>query len=516
MITDSLASAEGGPPDAPVHAAGPLDPPRLLNRVPFLLTVLGWLMAADYLLYAGGVGVSIGLLAVLAVFGIGLNRRAADRRRLPRWFWWLFAPSALIPLYRTDFSNIVTLLSLLVLASGATYYHEGTLSARIRHGFVAWAFPFFSLIACLLSLTAKSEDGTRRSGGWTALKIVGPALVLVFVFSLLLADASPLLLAGWQALGDALGGLSLPTDEHVLFWLVAGAVMCLWLLPWSPWSGRLPHLAGPPELDVATLRAQVLAVLVALNGLYLAVNASDLLYLGGRLELPAGTDYKAYVHAGVWNLTASVLLSAALLAGIFRLPRAAVSGRLTRGLGYLWCAQNALFLLHVARRNLLYVDWGGWTPKRVYVLMFLLLVAVGFGLLVWYIHRRKSFGWLVQRNLVAVFAVCFLNQFLDVRAFVAWRDLEQWRRGEMTLDAGFLLQLGYHRWWLIREALREPGEGDVERLLAAMKGSRRYRGAPAQVADELPWPAWTWLRASGRQWKGEAEASVAAWLEGEN
>jgi len=419
-----------------------------------LLTFLG-----DFLFWSQTPGVSVAIYALaiggwlLALpNGTPITRRAVVAAAL------LFV-SGIATTLELSLSNFLVLLALLAVLMGERHFPELTGN---------WARWSESFVACLaaparwLSVTRRLADSAADQVEChhitgervlRSLQIVAPAACLVVIFSVVLSF-------GNAVFGELLARTARESIQWVfsfdfspgraVFW-IGLATLALALTrprraPEGPrwWTRALP-IFRRPDLTVALW--QSVAVFVTLNALFFVVNTIDAAFLWSHARLPENVSFSEFVHQGVYSLVFAVLLSALVIALIFQQEFSVAGHRMLKGLGWLWIAQNLVLLAGVFLRLKLYVDAYQMSELRVYVGCFLVLVAVGFGLLAYHVARSGNLSALIWRNALATFALFFLVQFPDVAGMVARFNVEQWRNEpSRTLDLAYLEALGPSAW----------------------------------------------------------------------
>lgn len=127
----------------------------------------------------------------------------------------------------------------------------------------------------------------------------------------------------------------------------------------------------------------------------------------------------------------------------------------------------------------LYVKAYQLSELRIYVAIFLCLVAIGFALLARRIIASKSLQWLLLANSLAALAVFFVVQFLDVAHWVADYNVARWQEDTSRgLDVPYLKKLGHSAYpALIRvaETAERTEAHDAFLHLQARKDLERYR-----------------------------------------
>jgi hypothetical protein len=249
--------------------------------------------------------------------------------------------------------------------------------------------------------------------------------------------------------------------------------------------------------DLKLAWSQSLVILIVLNALFAVVNTIDGLQLWMQDSLPAGLDYKAFLHAGVNNLIAATVLAAIVLAAIFQQQPEVARSRALRALGHLWIVQNLILAASVYRRDYFYVlATNLLTEKRVYVLCFLGLVLVGYSFLAIHVHRGGGLARLLWRNTLVAFALFYVMQFLDVGGYVSrWCARKTIAEATWGFDVTYWSTQGSTAWPALLAVANGP-EGHPQRENArTLIEQLRKDEASTQPPD---WRAWQWLEAKNR------------------
>ncbi len=173
------------------------------------------------------------------------------------------------------------------------------------------------------------------------------------------------------------------------------------------------HAAGPAPLYRAS--RNTLLTVISLFAAYLVFEFSTLWFR----DFPEGFYYSGYAHEGAAWLTAALALSTLILSLIFRggilddprLPQ-------LRRLAWVWSLENLLLAAAVYHRMGIYVDFNGMTRMRMVGIFGMACVVAGFLLVVCKIRRRRSFLWLMRRQLWALAITVFLFAITPVDAIV--------------------------------------------------------------------------------------------------
>ena len=395
----------------------------------------------DWLLWQRSAGLGAGLFVLLMTGLILLNRPCSALKPRHLLMTGLILLSAVQTAIRPSLSNFISYSALLLLLAGDTWYtslkqlgsrwiREVWASLRVLRSWIDY------IGACRRAVLSHGGKGGR--GVLRLWEVSWLAVALVVVFSIVLGFGNERFGA---LMSDALSWfqimltqIALPHPARVILWGTLATVALLLLFPPrvksddNVWLDAELERFANRDIKLAILRTAV--ALAAVNVLFFLNNSLDVVHLWICRELP-GTmmgRYSEYVHDGVYSLIIAVILSACMLAVLFQQSKEVVRSKWLKGLALLWVAQNLFLGLGVLLRLKLYVDAHWLTPKRVYVALFLVLIAAGYVLLTRYILKEGSFKRLLMANLLVVFCLFFSLQFVNVPALVADYNYHQWRQ----------------------------------------------------------------------------------------
>ncbi|MFO0944281.1 MAG: DUF4153 domain-containing protein [Pirellulales bacterium] len=132
-------------------------------------------------------------------------------------------------------------------------------------------------------------------------------------------------------------------------------------------------------------------------------------------EFPEGFYYSGYAHAGAAWLTVALALSTLVMSMIFRAGKLDKDSYLTLlRWAKLWSLLNFVLALCVFNRLWIYIGYNGMTRMRVVALLGVSCVIVGFSLVLLKASYRRSFSWLMEKQILTVVGFLFLLSILPV------------------------------------------------------------------------------------------------------
>jgi hypothetical protein len=481
-----------------------------------VVPVVAWI--GDYLFWRQIPGLALGLyFCRAALVVIVLHPRSVQRWR-PWTAWGLMVLTAVATALETSLTNSVVLLVLLAVVVGESCYADviGTAWARWSEAMVGWVCALGRwawLFRRLASSTLVSMGLSKATGDIVtrSLQSIAPAACLGVIFLVVFQSGNAIFrqictrfytgVIEWLEAFDF-------SIEHLVFWFVLSTLILALVHPrkaashariWTRQWSRIPR----PDHSVAVWQSR--SILFVLNALFFTVNTIDVSYLWQHARLPEGVTPSQFVHSGVASLILATLLSAVVLATMFQQTVEVTRSRGLKALALLWIGQNLMLMAGVFLRLKLYVDAYQLSLLRIYVGCFLLLVTAGFVLLAWHIVFDGRLNALIFRNVLAVFLLFFVLQFLDVAGYVAQFNVAQWRNDRTrTLDSEYLESLGPGGW----TALAAVAVANDRRTPDVMEVRDRVRRLARAERHPFDWRSFQIRRAKADVVLGRAAAGL--------
>ncbi len=445
--------------------------------------LIGLLIAADLLIW----GLSPGLGFVALTFCIAL----ATQVLWGRWFWqaWVILAISLIPaitvMQFTSFAFALVGLAAFCAIQVCGGWHDMGRVVLATLRMPVWGNAQ-TAIDISDGLQLRHNVGKSALRGLNGLRDWAVPAGLGLVFILLFAEANPVI-DGWLSNLIPQHGPVMPDVARILFWMIIAALV--WpMLRLSVLSDRLlrPVSFRPMRQSGMLTEGSVLRSLVTFNAIFAVQTLLDLAYLSGGVSLPEGIGYAEYAHRGAYPLVVT-----ALLAGGFALiAQPWLTGRpVLRWLLLAWVAQNVVLVISSILRLDLYVDVYGLTRLRVAAFIWMGLVAVGLGLMIWQIWKDIAVGWLIGWSATLAMAALYAVSLVNVDGVVARHNLTQ---PHIIFDAWYICQLS-------EGALPAIRTHEVE------TGARFCPSREPQIATPRDWREWGYRNARLRHKLSEIE-----------
>ena len=413
-------------------------------------------------------GVNLLLFTGLTVIISVITRPGTWRN--PMWWWCTVA-------------LVITGTSVIVTNSGISKFTHGCLllmvtayasSSALRSPVLALRNTVAGYFNQLVNwITSVVESICRNRSGrkiWNLVRLVFIPAIIILVYVLLYSGSNATFASFFTGIAEftekwinqMLEQLNMPWIFFIVFGLIITSCIIMglpeakafsyridgssWLsrkkIPGSPYRNkRFPGEIRTFKLHAIRreLKSGVL-LLVAVNILLLAYNITDIQQNWFGFTVPEKFSLKSFIHQATWYLVISILLSMAILLYYFRGNLNFYSrNRTLKILAYAWIIQNTILCISVLLRNMHYIQYHGLAYKRIGVLLFLVLTAIGLISFSIKINKLKSISWLVKFNAVAVFTSFIVMSMVNWDMKILRYNLEHPNISEIDID--FYLRL---------------------------------------------------------------------------
>ena len=202
---------------------------------------------------------------------------------------------------------------------------------------------------------------------------------------------------------------------------------------------RKKHFLSFRATALRTQNVTGIVLLFMLNTLILFFNYIDIsnIWIGFEWN---GDFLREFVHEGTWILLFSVFISAFIALYFFHNNLNFYSkNRLLKILAVLWMAQNLIMTISVAMRNFYYINYFGLAYKRIAVLFFLILVAVGLINVIFKILKIKSTYFLLRINGLSLLTVLTISSLFNWDVIIAKHNFAHYDRS--LIEYRFMYEL---------------------------------------------------------------------------
>ena len=480
------------------------------------LIYLSFLVLYSILFWQEGLGVNLILFTFFIFsylrFSKGIPLRKAEITVLIA----LVASGAGLIIYHSTLSVVIFFLASI---SYSAYLSAGVFSTL--EAFVNSFISFFSLRTPLMP-----DEVFRRSQPKQALlylRIAFLPLVIFIVFFLLFKEGNQIF-GQWSevAFGSFFRYLDY-LDFTYFFFVLLGLFIVRWFfkesrkpflkLNRSNLLTRKRELSFRSPFKMLALKREYISALMLfgmLNVLLLIINFIDIKWVWFQFYLPESFSLKEFVHEGVGYLIFSLILSAGLVFYYFRAnlnfyPKSSA----LKFLAQLWILQNAVLALSVARRTFYYVGFHGLADRRIAVLVFIGIILVCLGLLVFKLATNRNNDYVIKQS--SAFTLVFLASLSLVNwdKRVATFNLGHGQANEIDIDNYLNLSprvypLLYENmdriaFQIERHQANEVRWVSVESLEEFQNRLERKKKAFLEAESKQTWRSWNYAESRAKQ-----------------
>ena len=290
-------------------------------------------------------------------------------------------------------AGVAMLLAIAVLLAGDPGW------ARLTAPLLLWA-----PVAASLRVVGEAVRRADELGGLVATPRYRPvlrgallALPVVGLFTLILANADPVLATLRDDLADALARLEF-VPRLMFFGMLLTLVLGGCGIVMHRGSVPAPAFAEPVRIP-RLADTERFVVLGAVGGLFAAFLLLQLSYLFGNAPVirGSGVTFSEYARRGFAELTTVATLCTVLLVALDHWAARGPRERWTRIAAVAVVVEVEVLLISALRRLWLYESAYGFTTVRLYAHVYMVGVALFLGLLGWGLSRGSRSGWLARR-----------------------------------------------------------------------------------------------------------------------
>jgi hypothetical protein len=193
-------------------------------------------------------------------------------------------------------------------------------------------------------------------------------------------------------------------------------------------------------VDLVFNKNAIFSSLMIFNIMFLIQNVMDIAFIWSGAELPKGYTYAEYAHQGAYPLIATALLAAWFVLIALKPGSESGESKFIRILTYLWVGQNIFLVTSAVMRLYGYVEEYSLTYLRLSAFIWMGLVVVGLGLIIYRIYAKRSSIWLVNCNIISLISVLYITSLLNLGGFIAEYNYNSYLQhaGTKRLDNTYL------------------------------------------------------------------------------
>lgn len=500
------------------------------------LFLLIGIVAYNFLFWHQKFGINLmAFSTLLAAFAFYLNPKSLYSRNA-----WLSAGATLITgvcvvIYNTTLSKVMHILSFSTMLG---FIHH----SEMRSIYYSLLNTLNNFLRAPLSLMGIRKEGEKAEGKYSRMRhyiklAIIPTLVFI-VFYFLYKGASPKFAELTDVFVEKLNALLIHIKEYfsiswILFMLLglmvtAGIIfnreIKMFLNKDLSFSdmlsrvrmkrNRVPKLNDAKSSQLAHFKTLALKnehrvgllLIVMVNLMLLVVNILDIQWLWFGFTVPDDFSLKQFVHQGTTLLIISILLSIGIILYLFRRNQNFYPGKnLLKPLAYVWMAQNMVLAISVFLRNYHYIAYHGLAFKRIGVILFLIITAIGIVFMFLKIRQIRSFYYLFRKTSWAAYAVLVVATCINWERVIVNYNLNHWNKGQIDVD--FYITMSDH---VIPDIMKnlDKVEAQIEAHnknevrwifytdFERFKNYMEYRTANyIQKQEKYDWPSWNYADA---------------------
>ncbi|MFY9242931.1 MAG: DUF4153 domain-containing protein [Polaribacter sp.] len=192
-------------------------------------------------------------------------------------------------------------------------------------------------------------------------------------------------------------------------------------------------------------------LLISLNILILVFLATDILYLSEIHQMTA-PELSQQVHTGVNAIIISSIFAILIILYFFRGSINFIKeNRNLKTLTFVWIFLNLIMILITAVKNVEYLISFGLTYKRIGVLFFLLLTAIGLITTFFKVTKVKNLWYLFRKNSQIAFTILIISSTINWDKLVTFYNINYAEQ----IDLDYLINLSYNNTFLLKDYIEK-------------------------------------------------------------
>lgn len=416
------------------------------------------------LFYQQSIGLNLLLFTLLTIVLLAINnpKKIKNRNIIFRLIAYTITGISVF-LYKSDLTIIANIIAFFTVV-GSFSEHKSSIYIQWINGIYTTIVSAFILY--YETLNNEVENTKRKKINYVYwLKIIGIPAVIIIIFINLYRNGNPKfneLIVNIDFSFINLHWMLFMTLGYYLFYNISNPIQIepatsLDLNTGNYLDKKTIAYTSPKKIE--NEKQMGIILLVSLNILIVLFLITDALYLFEIHKMNA-PQLSQQVHTGVNALIVSNLLAIAIILYFFRGSLNFIEGiKNLKKITYLWISLNIIVIIITAIKNIEYIISFGFTYKRIGVLFFLLLTAVGLLTTLTKVSRIKNLWYLFRKNAQVAFSIFIISSTLNWDKIITYYNINNAEQ----LDIQYLIDLSYNNAFLLKDYI-EKNEIDNSKI----------------------------------------------------
>lgn len=210
-------------------------------------------------------------------------------------------------------------------------------------------------------------------------------------------------------------------------------------------------------------------LITALNFLIVLFLITDVSYLINSVNSSA-PELSSQVHNGINALIASIIIAIIIILYFFRGDLNFYNkNKNLKLVAYTWMLLNAVLVINIVIKDIMYIYNFGLTYKRIGVLVYLLLTVIGLTTTFIKVKHLKNLWYLFRINTVTAFAILIVSCALNWDSLITTYNLNYAK----SMDFNYLIELSNNNTFILKNYLDE-NDLELEQTLAIEQKYKTY------------------------------------------
>ncbi len=424
------------------------------------------------LFHKQSIGLNLSVFSLVAIIVLLIHNTKAFRQKTTIAHALLYALTAIsIFLYNNTLAIVANAMAFVTLV--------GQVSTQNSSIYVNWLNGLYSFIAGFFHRNFHIHEASQKVEPKIKIdylhltKLIGIPLVVLVIFIALYKNGNPMfsnLINGIDFSFINLQWVLVALSGYYLFYNISKPVTVNPATSKDLQIGNSLFLKAHFENEYLKKENQLGFVLItALNFLIVLFLITDVSYLINSVNSSA-PELSCQVHNGINALIASIVIAIIIILYFFRGDLNFYNNNKNlRLVAYTWMLLNAVLVINIIIKDILYIYNFGLTYKRIGVLVYLLLTVIGLTTTFIKVKHLKNLWYLFRINTISAFTILIVSCALNWDSLITKYNLNYAK----SMDFNYLIELSNNNTFMLKNYLDE-NDLDMEKALAIEQKYKTY------------------------------------------
>ncbi|MGC6430060.1 MAG: DUF4173 domain-containing protein [Jejuia sp.] len=436
-----------------------------------ILLIIGALLFST-LFHKQSIGLNLSVFSLFSIIVLLIHNKKAFLQKTTIAYTLLYTISAIsIFAYNNALAIVANAIAFVTLV--------GQVSTQNSSIYVNWLNGLYSFIAGFFHRNFDIHEATQKVEPKKKIdylhltKLIGIPLIVLIIFIALYKNGNPMFSDLINSIDFSFINLQwvlVAFCGYYLFYNISKPVIVNPATTKDLQIGNSLFLKAHFENEYLKKEHQLGFVLItALNFLIVLFLITDVSYLINSVNSSA-PELSSQVHNGINALIASIIIAIIIILYFFRGDLNFYNkNKNLKLVAYTWMLLNAVLVINIVIKDIMYIYNFGLTYKRIGVLVYLLLTVIGLTTTFIKVKHLKNLWYLFRINTVTAFAILIVSCALNWDSLITTYNLNYAK----SMDFNYLIELSNNNTFILKNYLDE-NDLELEQTLAIEQKYKTY------------------------------------------